>query len=754
MTIGEALALALQSYQAGRLAQTEQICRQILAVDGSQAIALHLLGLTAHQGGRHPAALAYMRQAVTLSPHLSEFHSNLGVVCQELGQWGEALACYEQAVRLRPEVAEHHHKRSIAQAALGRLDDALASLREALRLQPHFAQAHNDLGSVLKRLGRLAEGEASYRAALRLRPDFRQAHNNLGTVLTELGRLDEAQASFQAALRLHPNFPEAHNNIGDAFRHLRRFAEAEASCRQALRLRPDVVQFHCNLGQALAEQGRYQEAVASCREAIRLRPDLPAMHHNLAFALLALGKPDEALAVYEQAIPLFPDSGLLVNSLANLYRERGRIDEAIACYRKALALAPDMEYVGSNLLLALHYDGNYDPEKVFQEHLTWAKPFAAIPARHRPRDVIDRSPDRRLRTGYVSGDFREHVMGRYSQAIIAAHDRARVEVFCYANVRKEDARTQHIKAAADHWRSIVGLSDSEAADLIVADQIDVLIDLAGHTGGNRVGVFAHKPAPIQVTHCGYPATTGLSAVDYRLMDPYTDPPGQTERFHSEKVIRLPEAHWCYAPPPTPEVNPLPATEPGNVTFGSFNLLAKITDPMIDLWAQILKELPRSRMRILVGAGTALDERLRAGFSRHGIDLERVTALTFQRGEAYYRLYHDVDICLDTYPYTGCNTTADALWMGVPVVTRAGPSCVTRLGVSALVLAGLADLVTETPAAYVQTAVTLARTLPRLRELRAQLRGRVQRTLGDVACFTRQLEAVYRQMWQEYCEDPR
>ena len=527
--------------------------------------------------------------------------------------------------------------------------------------------------------------------------------------------------------------------------------DAEASCRQALRLRPHVAEFHCNFGLALAEKGRYEEAVASCREAIRLRPDLPALQHNLALALIALGKPNEALASYEQATQLFPQSGLLLNSLANLYRDRGRIAESIACYRQATASAPTLQYIHSNLLLALHYPADYDPDTTFAEHVRWGRQFEGTPARHSPCEAIARDPGRRLRIGYVSGDFREHVMGRYSETIVSTHDRNQVEVFCYANVRKEDARTQRIRAAADRWRSVVGLSDTEAADLVVQDQIDLLIDLAGHTGGNRLGIFAHRPAPVQVTHCGYPDTTGLTAIDYRLMDPSTDPPGRTERWHTEKVVRLPEAHWCYAPPYSPEVGPVPAREAGAITFGSFNILAKVTEPMIALWAQIFEELPRARLLMLVGAGTELDERLRTSYRQHGIDLTRITALSWKKGEAYYRLFDDIDICLDTYPYTGCNTTADALWMGVPVVTLAGPSCVTRLGVSALVLAGLNDLVTETPAAYVETAVRLAHDLPRLRELRAQLRERVKVTLGDVPRFTRQLEAVYREMWRVYCE---
>jgi predicted O-linked N-acetylglucosamine transferase (SPINDLY family) len=341
-------------------------------------------------------------------------------------------------------------------------------------------------------------------------------------------------------------------------------------------------------------------------------------------------------------------------------------------------------------------------------------------------------------------------MGRYSEAVIAAHNRRQFEVFCYANVRREDERTRRIKSVADNWRSVVQLSDDQVARLIHDDQIDLLIDLAGHTADNRIRVFARKPAPVQVTHCGYPGGTGLTAIDYRLTDPYCDPPGRTERFHREQVMRLPEAHWCYAPPPTPEVAPLPAREAGAVTFASFGNLPKVTVPMIGLWAEILRALPRSRMLVQTGAGRAGNERVRSAFASHGICEERVTLLPVLKSEAYYRHYGEVDICLDTYPYTGCNTTADAMWMGVPVVTRAGPTCVTRLGVSALVLAGLEDLVTETPKAYVETAVRLAHDLPRLRELRVQLRDRVKRTLGDVERFARQLEAAYREMWLTYC----
>jgi protein O-GlcNAc transferase len=753
-TMAQVRALAAHYYEVGSLGSAEQVCRQMLEADPRDVYALHLLGLVAYQRGRAEQAVDLLGQALRLQPGLSVIHNSLGVALTALGRFEEALVSLREALRLRPDYAEVYNNLGNTLNKMGRRTEAEGCYREALRLRPDFALAHNNLGLVLAEQGRSEDALASIGEALRLQPDYAEAYQNRGNVSKRLGRWQEAEASYKEAVRLRPDQPQFHNDLGVALAKQRRFSEAEAAFRAALNVRSDSADFLNNLGSALTEQQRYTEAEACYREALRLAPDRPETHYNLGFTYAARGKLDEARACYEQALRIKEDYADALYRLGVVCFEQGFPDQAVGYYRKALVLRPDDQAIQSSLLFASHHFAAYDPQDSFAQHRDWGKQFGPEEgARAEGRGARgDRDPNRRLRIGYVSGDFSTHVMGRYSEAVIAAHDRSQVEVSCYANVHQADEHTRRIQAVADHWRSVVDQPDARVAELIREDRIDVLIDLAGHTSGNRLRVFARKPAPVQVTHCGYPGSTGLAEIDYRLTDPYCDPPGRTERFHVEKVVRLPEAHWCYAPPAhTPPVGPLPAQEPGAVTFGSFNKPAKITEAMIGRWARILRELPQSRMVVQTAVGRAGDERTRAAFARHGIEAERVRLLGREGGEAYFRLYHHVDICLDTYPYTGCNTTADALWMGVPVVTLAGPTCVTRLGVSALVLAGLADLVTETPDAYVETAVRLARDLPRLRELREQLRDRVKRTLANVGRFTRQLEAAYRDMWQAYCK---
>jgi len=783
--VGECHASLAAVYVAlGRWDEAETSCRQALRCQPNSPEAHYSLGNVFNQRGRPQEAVASFREAVRLRPGYAEAHNNLGLALaaqgqveeamtcyrevlrlrpdlpephynlgsafQKQGRSAEAVACFEQALRLRPNFAEAHHNLGLALAEQGRLEEAVGSYREVLRLRPDLPEPHNNLGNALQTQGRPAEAIACFERALRLRPDYAEAHHNLGLALAEQGRLEEAVNSYQEALRLQPDLPDAHINLGNALKQMGNVQEAVTSLREELRWRPGYAEAHNNLGLALAEQGQIEEAMACYREALRLRPDLHEAHCNLGVALGKQGRPDEALACYQQAVRIKPDDAVVLNNLGNAYKDQSRQDEAIACYRKAVAADPKLQFIQSNLLFALHYHAAYEPKATFAEHLRWAEQFGTAAAPRCPLQPVQRDPDRRLRLGYVSADFCEHVMGRYSEAVVGAHDRAKFEVFCYANVSPPDALTQRIRASADHWRSVVGLSDDRVAEMIRQDQIDLLIDLAGHTGGNRLGVFAKKPAPIQVTHCGYPASTGLTAIDYRLTDPFCDPPGQTEHLHSERLVRLPKGHWCFKPPSGPEVGPLPARGPGQVTFGSFNNLAKVTEEMIGLWSQILKDLPESRMVLKTGTGSPADERVLAAFVRHGVGKERVTLLGRQRD--YFGLYQGVDICLDTYPYTGCNVTGDALWMGVPVVSLAGPSCVTRLGVAALVQVGLEDLVTETPAAYVEAAVRLAQDLPRLRELRAQLRERLERSVGDVRRFTRDLEAAYRGMWEQFCRE--
>jgi predicted O-linked N-acetylglucosamine transferase (SPINDLY family) len=431
----------------------------------------------------------------------------------------------------------------------------------------------------------------------------------------------------------------------------------------------------------------------------------------------------------------------------------GLTQEAEQCYYRALQIRPDYAKTYHALLIAANYHSD-DPERIMREHLAWGEHHRSLkPEENRFANPPD--PQRRLRLGYVSPDFRTHSVAFFLEPLLAHHDPATVEVYAYAHVPRPDAVTERLKTRVQGWRDIHGLSDDQVADLIRQDRIDILVDLAGHTANNRLLVFARKPAPIQVTYLGYPNTTGLTAIDYRLTDALADPPGETERYHTETLIRLPHGFLCYQPPShAPAVAPPPAAVNGYVTFGSFNNLAKVTPKVVEVWARILKAVEGARvvMKNKSFSDAATRERCHEQFIRHGIERERIalrdrlTAL-----EDHLGLYHQIDLALDTFPYHGTTTTCEALWMGVPVITLAGHTHAARVGVSLLTRVGLPELIAQNEDDYVERAVALAQDLPRLTELRATLRQRMtQSPLCDAPAFTRNLEAAYREMWRGWC----
>ena len=579
-----------------------------------------------------------------------------------------------------------------------------------LQQEPANADLWRRHGEVCQALGLQAGAESSYRQALRLEPHAGTL-NNLGIVLMERGQFDEAAACYRDALELRPDYSEAYNNLGIT----------------------------------RMEQGGWDDAMLCYRQALFLNANFVEAHYNLGRGFAAQGMKDEALASFEQAVQCKPDAAGALNELGNGYKDQGRLDEAITCYRKALAAAPHDAGIHSNLLYAMLYHGRVDPDEIHREHRLFGELYT--PHKTAGAFAVEPMTGRRLRVGYVSPDFRIHVLGFYSELILAAHDRERFEIYCYGDVRRPDEITKSIQGQAEHWRSLVGLSHADAAEVIRRDRIDVLIDLAGHTGGNRLPMFALRPAPVQASHYGYTVTTGLTAMDYRITDEDADPPGCTERWHVEELIRLPEVWWCYGGGPPLDPGPLPS-KTGRFTLGSFNNLAKVSDDALSLWARIMQALPTAQIRLLTGAGTAGDRRVLEAFARGGVGSERVTLLKRQTGDDYFRLYQEIDVALDPCPYTGCNTTADALWMGVPVVTLAGRTCTARQCLSLLRLIGLEEFITDTPEAYVAAAVRCAGDLGRLSEYRTHLRDRLRQSpVMDSVRFTRQLEAAYRLMWE-------
>ena len=523
----------------------------------------------------------------------------------------------------------------------------------------------------------------------------------------------------------------------------------------AISLRPDYAEAYNNLGIALDEKGQVDDAIAAYRQAIRLRPAYGKALSNLGNALQAKQQLDEAIICHREAVASEPDLPAAHNNLGNVLKETGQIDEALIAYKRAAELSPESPGFDSNFVFAHHYQPAHNAVAIADAHHQWNHRHAE-PLRHSIRSSRnDRTADRRLMIGYVSADYGEHPVGRFLLPLLAHHDRGCVEVFCYSGASRADVIAQRLRQSADHWREIAGIGDQHVAEQIRDDGIDILVDLSGHTAGNRLLVFARKPAPVQVSYLGYPGTTGLKAIDYRLTDAFADPPGLTEQFHSETLVRLQYTTWCFAEPSdAPPVGELPALRRGCVTFGSFNNLAKVTEPMLRLWSKILNQVPHSRL-LLKAAGLAsagASQRVRRTLSAHGIDAGRLDL----RGpepdhSSHLALYNEMDIALDTFPYHGTTTTCDALWMGVPVIALAGQSHVSRVGLSLLSNTGLPELIATGEEEYAALAIALAMDQDRLRTLRATLRERMRGSpLMNAPAFAWNFESAYRWMWQRWC----
>ncbi len=599
--------------------------------------------------------------------------------------------------------------------------------------------------------GRLREAEQLYRQILAQQPEHPEALHHLGVIAFQERRNDAAVELIRRAIALNPKYAAAHGNLGSALTEKGQLDEAIASYRQALAINPRLAKVHFNLGNAFNDKGQLDEAIDAYRQAIALNPDLPEVYNNLGNALKDKGRLDDAITAYRRAIAINPSHAEAHNNLGNVLKEAGLLDEAIAAYRRAMSLRTNYVQADNNLLYAIHFHPAYDVRMIQEEHRRWNQQYAE-PLRKFIRPHTNNSdPDRELRIGCVSPDFREHPVARFVLPLLAAHRRDQFAVYCYADVRRSDGLTAAVRRHANQWRNIIGLTDERAAELIREDQIDILVDLTMHMANNRMLLFARKPAPVQVTYLAYCSTTGLNTIDYRLTDPHLDPPGLDGAFYSETSIRLPETYWCYAlDDRSPEVNSSPALGTGEVTFGCLNNFCKISADALDVWMQLLHAIPKSRLILHAHEGSHR-QRVHDLLQHQGINPRRLEFVSKVPLPEYFALHRQIDIGLDPFPYNGGTTTCDALWMGVPVVTLAGRTAVGRGGASVLRNVGLPELVAETPQQYVQIATDLANDLPCLAELRRTLRRRMQASpLMDAPKFARNVEAAYRQMWRNWC----
>jgi predicted O-linked N-acetylglucosamine transferase (SPINDLY family) len=642
------------------------------------------------------------------------------------------------------ESAKQHH-------SAGRLDKAEALYRKVLLSRPNHPDALHLLGLLHYQAGRFDAAAEMLRRAASANPTSAECRFNLALALLAQGRWDDAIAALRDALSLRPSYPQAYNSLGTALRAKGQLAEAVDAYRQAVASNPQVAGFWSNLGIALHGQGNPQEAVEAFRRAIALKPDFAEAHNNLGNALWASRRYTEAAQACREAIRLRPDLADAYNNLGNAAKDLGQLDEAIDCYRKAITLEPSSHQVHSSLIYTLYFHQDYDAAAILAEHRAWNDRHAKPLAVHIRPHENDRSPDRRLRIGYVSADFRTHPVGLCFEPLLEQHDHRPFEIICFSNVPRADAVTARMQKHADQWLEIFGQSDQEVAELVRQKQIDILVDLSLHMAHNRMLVFARKPAPVQVTYLGYPGTTGLETMDYRLSDGWIDPPG-TEQFHSEKTIRLPRTYLCWRLSGSDEaVGPLPALQTGFVTFGSLNNFCKVTPLVLETWGKLLSVVKDSRLILRCPQGQAADHVCRA-LERYGVDPRRLDLVGHLSWEQYVSLYQHQDIGLDPFPYPGHTTSCDSMWMGVPVVTLAGQTSVSRAGASLLHAIGLSELIAADPQQYVEMARNLAEDLPRLMQLRATLRGRMQQSaLMDAAGLARDVEAAYRQMWRTWCE---
>jgi protein O-GlcNAc transferase len=718
-----AFETALRHHQAGRLDEAESIYRQILTAQPGDPQALYLLGRVEHQRGRFPQAAALAALAIEADPLEATYHQSLGDTL--LSQ--------------------------------GRPDAAADALREALRLNPEDAPTQFSLALALVALGDPAAAEACYREAVRLKGDFFEALNNLGALLDERRQYAEARKYLAEAVRVRPGSSLARNNLARAFRCEALYDEAIEVYRQALELDPRDVQAHFYLGLCLLRTGRYAEAMAEMQQVAEIEPGRAEAYANAGFLNLRMGNLEGAVAASRRAVELDRNLGEAHLNLGLACLTLGRLDEAIDSFRAALQINEGDVRAHDNLLCTLNAHPGYSAEQVFTEYQAWTKrhadPLAAPAAPH----DNDRTPTRRLRLGYVSEHFRAHPAAAFIEPILAAHDSAGFELFCYASgpSHLQDETTARLRGHADQWRDIARLDDQQAAAIVRGDRIDLLVDLDGHLGGNRLLVFARKPAPVQASYLGSRGTTAMTAIQYRLTDAYSDPPGTSERFYAEQLVRLPRSSFCYRPPDdAPAVGPLPALSAGSVTFGSFNAFFKVTPAALETWARLLAAVPGSRLILLAPESEELLARVRDVFQRHEVEGGRLEIVPPRPHREYLELIARADVALDAFPAGGHATTCETLWMGVPVVTLAGNNCASRIAGCALTNLNLQDFIAQSPEQYLEIAVRACSDLDQLARLRAELRPRMsQSALLDAPGVTRRLEAAYREMWRRYCARP-
>ncbi len=777
----QAFQQAVACYGVRDWKAAESLCRQILGKFPEHVDALHLLGAMLLQSERFDDARLVLDQALALQPRNPAIANKLGIVCTHLKRSEEALAHFCAALEVNPQLVEVYAARGALHESMGQHDAAARDFAKAVELAPEFALGHFLWGNCQAALGQPAQAVACYDRALALASNFADALHARGNAWRDLDRIGDALSSYEQAIQIDPNHFAALSSMADLLVQQSRHDAALEALDRVIRLKPDYqdalvlrgalryqrseldeayrdfarlveldpanFQAYLNIGHIHFRLGRFPQALGNYGQALRLEPDDAIAHLNRSMVLAATGAVDEAFASNARARALAPEMAEVICNEGNLQMRSRQLEAAARNFRRACEMKPEFVDARSSLLYALNFMAEVSPEEVKHEATLWNQHHAEPLRNARYAHVPSSAPRQRLRLGYVSSDLRHHVVANFMAPILANHDAQQFEVFCYHCHPVQDEVTQSLSRGVEHWVNAATLSAEALARRIHEDGIDVLVDLAGHSEGNRLLSFALKPAPVQITYLGYPGTTGLEAMDCRISDVYADPPEADVRY-TEQLLRLPHSLWCYRPAPgMPAVGGLPALDRGHLTFGSFNSFSKVDRRSIELWAQLMIAVPDAQLVVAtVPEGQArvvfLDQ-----FASLGVDASRIELLGKLSSTEFWGRLERVDISLDPVSVNGATTTCESLWLGVPVISRVGSRFLERAGLSILTTAGLPDFACASDDACVQLVQRLSSDWPRLAALRAGLRAALQSTpLTDAKTFTRSLEGLYRTAW--------
>ncbi len=683
----------------------------------SPAANIFASALEAHQAGDVAGAEPLYRQTLEIDPVHKEAWSNLGAILARRGDLGQAVECYQKA----------------------------------LATDPGFGECWFNLANALRRAGEFAQAEGAFLQALRIIPSLEGAAFGLAQCQNELGKFPQAAHLFQQIIKHNPNHADAWHHLGTALRNMGKGNEALEAHSNAAKLRPNDDRLQHHLGLSLMDAGRMGEALTIVEAAMALKPDNPNIHNTLGILHQSLGREDQGLRHNLESVRLNPNFAEAWNNLGNLLGLMGQPQQAISAFRKSLELRQDSPHFHSNLLLHLLYDPTIPPENTQAEHVAWARTHLAgiVPLASFSND---RDPNKRLKIGLVSPDFRNHTVASFLEPFVASLDRKGFEIYAYSCVIRPDETTTRFRGMVDHYRDISMVVDGAAAEMIIHDQIDILVDFAGHTSGNRLPLFGLHPAPITVTQFGYPNTTGVPGIDYRITDAKADPVGMTDDMHTEKLVRVEDFAWVWRPPQNAPEFVIREPNPEAILFGSLNNMAKINDRVLAVWARILAKTPGSRLLMLTGKSETTAARIAQSMEAVGVDPGRIIRLSRMDKPEYFAAQASIDIALDPFPYNGGVTTLDALWMGTPVLALAGRTYVSRQGLAINKTLGLEDWTVRSEEEYIAKAVAMAMNPAGLTGLRANLRTRLaQSPICDVTGYGKRWEKAIRGLWSEWCD---